>query len=1147
MKRYELLFAFVLLIASITAQNPNWDWANGAGSTNTDNGLEICVDAAGNTYATGLFTGTITMGGFTLTAAGNLGNSDVYVAKLDPNGNYLWAVRGGGGSTDVGYGIAVDAEGNVFVAGYFYGTSFYGSDTLVSAGYFDLFIAKLDSNGNWLWAKRAGGQRYDHAYGVTTDDGGNCYITGYFTGTADFGPFSLSGPAFYGDVYVAKLDTDGTWLWAQGSVCAETDDGQSVAYDGSGGIYVTGAFEGTISLGSTTLVSYGNIDAYVAKIDTAGNWIWAVQGGGPFPDYATSVAVDAAGNAYVAGNLTSEDAYFGPYTLHGDGWANDTFIAKLDPAGNYLWASMGGGIEDDEVQDIAVDAAGACYVTGYFSYTATFGTHSISSNNDSNDIFLCKADAAGNWLWALSAGGTNGDAGMALCHQGYSTYLTGVFRDTISFGTHTLTATGLYNDIFIAKLTEPSNGISTFPATWDFENPTFPPDGWTSVDADGGGSNWQMTTSQNHTPSGSQSAMHSYSSEAPEGQTGWLITPAISVPAGQRMTLRFWQQNWFEGDYGYNGLLVNTTGDPNAVGWTQLWSPPRVCSEWQQVFVDIGAYGGQTVYFAFKYMGFDAHEWYLDDVSIYEVLPVATFPVLWDFEGADFPPEGWSTDDLDFIPTSWQATTEFNHTPDGSQAAMHPYSGLWPQFPGQDGWLITPPVEVPAGLNMVLDFWYFNQYSNGNKYCAVKVNTVNDPSDPNWVQLWRPALAYEEWRQQAVNISAYGGQTVYFAFHYQGDDADNWIVDDVTIHHPEGTDTQGPVITFLPPLNSPRHDLPIKLTATVTDDPVYNNALGGITLHWKIWGGDEFNELPMTLESGNTYSAWIPAPGFYTEIDYYFEAWDVLDNYSNTENYSWFYVENPCWLSYDWGGTGHEAFNQAFGVANVYPNPYFDQDMPMQVLQTGCGANMDAAATLCVYAYDGTVMTPLMAPQQVVLSGSDWITYTDLSAQELMVETPYFIVAYTDIPAYTGIWHDRCLDYGASFTFDGATLSAKLVPGSWVLPVQITNGALAAPEVTISRVDGYPQLTWNAVPDAQSYHIYYSTNPYAADPWNLLDSTPELNYTYTGTNPIYFFKVTADSAGPEKASLSSGYVPGARVDPIPGGIRLKPKPDRILK
>lgn len=560
--------------------------------------------------------------------------------------------------------------------------------------------------------------------------------------------------------------------------------------------------------------------------------------------------------------------------------------------------------------------------------------------------------------------------------------MTGGFRDTISFGTHSLTSTGLLNDIFIAKLTEPSNGISTFPATWDFENPTFPPDGWTSVDADGGGSNWQMTTEFNHTPDGSQAALHPYSSEAPEGQTGWLITPAISVP---------------------------------------------------------------------------------------------------------------------------------------------------------------------SGLNMVLDFWYFNQYSNGNKYCALKVNTVNDPYDPNWVQLWRPALAYEEWRQQAVNISAYGGQTVYFAFHYQGDDADNWIVDDVTIHQPEGADTQGPVITFLPPLNSPRYDLPLKLTATVTDDPVYNNALGGVKLHWKIWGAEEFNELPMTLESGNNYFAWIPAPGFYTEIDYYFEAWDVLDNYSNTENYSWFYVENPCWLSYDWGGTLHEAFNHAFGVANVYPNPYFDRDMPVQVLQTGCGANVEATATLCVYAYDGTVMTPLMEPQQVALSGSDWITYTDLSAQELLAETPYFIVAYTDIPAQTGIWHDRRLDYGASFTFDGATLTAKQVPGSWVLPVQITNGALAAPELTIARVAGYPKLTWNAVPDAQSYHIYYSINPYAADPWNLLDSTGELNYTYTGTNPIYFFKVTADSAGPEKASHSSGYLHGSRVYSVPDASRNKPKPGKFMK
>lgn len=170
MKRYELLFAFVLLIAAITAQTQNWDWANGAGSVGTDYGTEICADASGNTYATGYFTGTITMGGFTLTAAGSSGNADVYVAKIDPNGNYLWAVRAGGTDSETGFGIAVDAVGNVFVAGYFFGSTSFGVTTLVSAGQFDLFIAKLDANGNWLWARRAGGIDYDNACGVTTDD-----------------------------------------------------------------------------------------------------------------------------------------------------------------------------------------------------------------------------------------------------------------------------------------------------------------------------------------------------------------------------------------------------------------------------------------------------------------------------------------------------------------------------------------------------------------------------------------------------------------------------------------------------------------------------------------------------------------------------------------------------------------------------------------------------------------------------------------------------------------------------------------------------------------------------------------------------------------------------------------------------------------
>jgi hypothetical protein len=1240
MKKHALLFVFALLGLCLSAQTPDWEWAVKAGGTSTDYGIDICTDSSGNSYVTGYFAGTATFGSFTLVSAGGM---EIFVAKVDPDGNYLWVTKAGGTSNEGGMDITMDSAGNIYVTGYYFGTATFGSHSITAVMSCDIFVAKMDTSGSWLWVTSAGGSYYDQGLAIDLDNSGNCYITGYYTGTASFGSFSLSDSATFGEEFVAKLDPNGTFLWVTGTVCAAASRGRGIATDNAGNIYVSGSYEGTVTFGTTVLTCSGSNDAYAAKLDSSGNWLWAVRAGGEAGDWANSLVTDASGISYITGGFTSEDAVFGSITIPGNGWDTFTFIACLNTDGTFLWANPSGGFGDTEGQDIVVDGSGNSYITGFFESNASFGSLSLTSYGG-RDAYIAKLDNYGTFLWAVHAGSVvtlgGGDVGngVALSSGGH-VHVTGGFYATASFGSHSLTSSG--TDVFITKLTEPlsapypvtllfptdgamnlpiggfdlqwepdTNGappesymvyladdpgqiyaqnswylestsfdpvmdgsmafgydqvwywtieavnaggssfvepprtfttqseflVTSFPTTWDFEGPSFLPDGWITADLDGVGTFWTMMTEDNHTPGGSQCAVHSYSTEAPEGQTGWMITAPVAVPTGQFTTLSFWHKSWWEGWYDYSGLLVNTTNDPNAAGWTELWNPPRVNSQWNQEFLNISAYGGQTVYFAFKYTGYDAHTWIVDDVSIYQVNPVTVFPAVWDFEGTTFPPEGWSQADLDCNPTSWQMTSDFNHTDGGGQSAMHPYSTLWPEDPGQDGWLLTPPVEVPSGDNMVLDFWYFNLYAGGNKYCALKVNTTNDPHDLNWVELWRPNMVYEEWREQAVNVSAYGGQTVYFAFHYQGNDADNWIVDDVTIYHPIGEDTLGPVISFLPPMNSPFADQPYRLTATVTDDPTFNNPLGGVMLHYMYWGSESFTEVPMTLDSGNTYFAMIPALGYYGEIDYYFEAWDVFDNHVNTEIYNWFWVDNPCWLSYDMGGTGHVAYPTDFGVANVYENPFFAQGIPMQVLQTGCGSNMASTANLHIYAYDGTSMTDLMTPQAVNLNENEWITYHDLSELGVMVETQYFVVAYENIPANTGIWHDRRFDYDASFLIDNGFLLEKQIPGSWVLPVQITNGGLFPPQITITPVDWYWLISWEPVQGAAGYNFYGSGDPSAPDPWTLLQTTPDSWCFYQEPEPMQFFRVTTLSELPQNKQATQAktyYKPNCNIPGSP--------------
>lgn len=409
---YDLISAgtYDIFVSKLDSSG-NFVWAKQMGGTGSDDGSAIAVDASGNVYTAGGFEGTVDFdpgsGIANLTAAGG---SDIFISKLDNAGNFVWAKQLGGTNVENCSSIAIDADGNVYTTGYFQGTADFdpgsGISNFTSSGGADIFVSKLDSAGNFVWAKQMVGIFGDSDYGesLALDNSGNVYLTGNFTGTTDFDPgtgvFNLTTTAG-SDIFISKLDSAGNFAWAKQMIGVGTsgDGGYAITLDVSGNIYATGFFQGTVDFdpgaGTSNLIAAGDYEIFVSKLDTSGNLVWAKSMGGNYGDRSYAIAVDASNNVYTTGYFT-DIADFDPGigTSHLTSvYANDVFISKLDADGNFVWAKSFGGFGGDAGTSIKIDALGCTLTAGSFEYTVDFdpeaGTFNLSSAGTS-DIFIHK-------------------------------------------------------------------------------------------------------------------------------------------------------------------------------------------------------------------------------------------------------------------------------------------------------------------------------------------------------------------------------------------------------------------------------------------------------------------------------------------------------------------------------------------------------------------------------------------------------------------------------------------------------------------------------------------------------------------------------------------------------------------------------------
>ncbi len=366
-------------------------WIQQFSGANYDFGLAVAVDSAGSSYVVGnYYSAVLAVGSLSVTNSFATTDSAIFIAKFNPGGTPLWMRSFGGNGIDTAFHVAVDQSNNVIVAGSFFSTTLaFDSITLTNVGDSDIFLTKFDSDGHTLWAQHAGGSKPDSCYRIAVDAQNNSYITGYYQGTASFGTINVTSAGSF-DTYIAKYDSAGNAQWVTSGGGSGTDEGFGIALDTAGNSYVTGYFSSsTATFGGQVIHSAGGNDIFTIKLSPSGSVLWARSAGGTGDDKGRAIAVDAQGNAYVAA-IFSGTATFGNIILTNAGGV-DLCIIKYDPSGNVQWVIPAGGLSDDLANAIKMDANRHLYIAGQCSSNIVFGGVTFTNPTNSAP-FLARLD-----------------------------------------------------------------------------------------------------------------------------------------------------------------------------------------------------------------------------------------------------------------------------------------------------------------------------------------------------------------------------------------------------------------------------------------------------------------------------------------------------------------------------------------------------------------------------------------------------------------------------------------------------------------------------------------------------------------------------------------------------------------------------------
>jgi gliding motility-associated-like protein len=388
------------------------------------------------------------------------------MAFLTLDAQQNWLQGAGGNANDEALDMVQDASGNTYSCGYFSQAARFDNILVSSAGMGDVFVAKQDPLGNFIWVSTAGGVLEDKAMGISLSTTGDIYITGVFSGNSSFGSTNLSSASGSQDIYIAKLNNSGSFMWAHRYGGSDIDIATDIAVDQHGSLLVSGQFKGAASYGSTTLTSASypasmvgtgglpSFDALLFKTNCNGIVSWAKQGAADYDDRILRVATDYANNIFVCGQFSDTITFSSTYNNNA---FNSGMLMKMDSTGTETWFRR---ILATQLMIYDLKVSGTeLFLTGDFNGTLVYKgvPNNYLTAGYQHKLFVIKAQCStGDYLAGNAEGSDNmlSSRGIAVDASG-DVYITGFFKCSfspfsLSHGNGVFYSVG-YRDIFVIK------------------------------------------------------------------------------------------------------------------------------------------------------------------------------------------------------------------------------------------------------------------------------------------------------------------------------------------------------------------------------------------------------------------------------------------------------------------------------------------------------------------------------------------------------------------------------------------------------------------------------------------------------------------------------------------------------------------------